>query len=173
MSRTRRTSLMSTTTVTATTTTRRTLMACARILDDYARKDSRIKVAFQKNQGVSAARNTALSMAKGKYICFLDSDDALAPTFLEKMYKAIIDSHVGIVWCDHHQGKEKRKWNQSDLSYRLYGDIFDRFLKESPFKTGCVIPPGIKYVFVRLSTSTTMFLLFAIFYREKINRRAS
>lgn len=47
------------------------------ILRLYEKKDSRIKVFTQKNQGVSAARNRALDAATGKYISFVDSDDFL------------------------------------------------------------------------------------------------
>ena len=58
---------------------------CGAILAEYAQKDSRIKVISQENQGVSVARNKALENAQGEYISFLDSDDELAPTFLQKM----------------------------------------------------------------------------------------
>lgn len=44
-------------------------------LDDYARKDPRIRVTHQRNGGVSRARNRALSRARGEFIVFLDSDD--------------------------------------------------------------------------------------------------
>ncbi len=44
---------------------------------DYATKDRRIVYLKQKNSGVSAARNNGLSRVKGKYVCFIDSDDQL------------------------------------------------------------------------------------------------
>lgn len=47
------------------------------ILNDYADRDSRIRVFSQPNQGQSVARNTAMSHAEGKYIYFMDSDDVL------------------------------------------------------------------------------------------------
>lgn len=52
---------------------------CGEICDEYAAKDSRIVVIHQKNQGVSAARNAGLDIAKGTYIGFVDSDDWIEP----------------------------------------------------------------------------------------------
>ena len=45
------------------------------ILKKYSFKDNRIKLYSQKNQGISAARNTALEHINGKYVMFVDSDD--------------------------------------------------------------------------------------------------
>lgn len=45
------------------------------ICDEYAKKDKRVKVIHQSNGGLSDARNTALDIAKGDYLMFVDSDD--------------------------------------------------------------------------------------------------
>lgn len=51
--------------------------------------DPRISVHTQKNAGSSAARNTALHMAQGEYVAFIDGDDTWEPTFLETMISAL------------------------------------------------------------------------------------
>lgn len=56
------------------------------ICDEYANKDSRIKVVHQKNGGVSNARNHGLSLARGKYIHFSDSDDFVGQDFYRDLY---------------------------------------------------------------------------------------
>ena len=56
------------------------------ICDEYASKDDRIRVIHKENEGVSVARNTALDIAKGKYIEFVDVDDFLDESTLEILY---------------------------------------------------------------------------------------
>ena len=56
------------------------------ICDEYARKDSRVKVFHKENGGVSSARNLGLDNAKGEWITFIDSDDSVEESFLESLY---------------------------------------------------------------------------------------
>lgn len=62
---------------------------CPAICDEYAQRDSRIKVLHQENQGLVAARNAGLNAASGIYVSFVDSDDAISPLMYEKMVSAI------------------------------------------------------------------------------------
>lgn len=55
------------------------------ICDEYALKDNRIRVVHQINQGVSAARNAGLDMAKGEYVVFVDPDDTISPDFMSNI----------------------------------------------------------------------------------------
>ena len=69
------------------------------IMQDYARRDSRVKLLRQKNGGLSAARNAGVDAAKGEYIGFLDSDDYLAPETYELLYRAMVKYDAQIALC--------------------------------------------------------------------------
>jgi len=106
---------------------------CGKILADYAQKDKRIRVITQENQGVSEARNNGLKEAKGDYICFLDSDDALADTFLEKMYDKIVSTGSDIVSCNAQNAPFKKgEPSQTHVQLKTFGSVFDRFLAKKP-----------------------------------------
>lgn len=70
------------------------------ILDEYGMRDSRIKVIHQNNAGVSAARNTALTKAKGDWLFFLDGDDILHPRLFEEM-ALCAEKDVDIIFAKH------------------------------------------------------------------------
>lgn len=64
----------------------------AKIIDEFANKDSRIIVMSQSNRGLSAARNTGILNATGDYIGFVDSDDWLELNAIENLYNGFLVS---------------------------------------------------------------------------------
>jgi glycosyltransferase involved in cell wall biosynthesis len=72
---------------------------CGKICDEYARKDDRIKVIHKENGGVSDARNCGLDNATGKYLAFVDPDDYVDNTYIEKLYNAIKENNVQMSQC--------------------------------------------------------------------------
>lgn len=71
------------------------------LIDQYALKDSRIKVIHQKNQGVSMARNTGLDIAKGEYIGFVDGDDTADIDMFEFLVDQIEENEADIAHCGY------------------------------------------------------------------------
>ena len=69
---------------------------CPTICDDYAKKDSRIKVIHKKNGGLSDARNKGLDIATGEYISFIDSDDYIDADLYESVIKEF-DENIDVV----------------------------------------------------------------------------
>lgn len=65
----------------------------------YVEKDNRFVLISQENRGLSAARNRGIRKSSGMYICFLDSDDFLAPNFLERMLKCIVSNQADVTVC--------------------------------------------------------------------------
>ena len=63
------------------------------ICDQYAKADNRIKVIHRPNGGLSAARNTGMDNAQGKYITFLDSDDDVTSDTYEKNMMLLLDDN--------------------------------------------------------------------------------
>lgn len=68
-----------------------------KICDDYAKKDSRLKVIHKANGGAPDARNTAIELARGKYMYFIDSDDWIEKDYLEKMYELAEKNNADLV----------------------------------------------------------------------------
>lgn len=69
------------------------------ILDEYAKKDSRIKVIHKEHAGTGAARNDGLKIATGECIGFVDPDDWVKENMFERLYDVLKEQNVDIVMC--------------------------------------------------------------------------
>lgn len=70
---------------------------CPKICEDFAKKDSRIKVIHKENGGLVSARQSGIKEANGDYIFNLDGDDAVCPDALESAYEIINKTNADIV----------------------------------------------------------------------------
>lgn len=68
-----------------------------KILDEWEKKDSRIKVIHKDNEGVSAARNDGIKISCGEFIFFFDGDDFMEPETCEELYELAIEQNVDSV----------------------------------------------------------------------------
>jgi len=71
------------------------------IIEEYKKKDKRIIYIVQENKGLGSTRNKGVSLAKGEYIYFVDSDDFLELDALEKMYNKAKEENSDIVICSY------------------------------------------------------------------------
>ncbi len=116
------------------------------ICDEYASQDKRIKVIHKQNGGVSSARNLGIDNANGKWITFVDGDDFIDVTMVEKMVEKSCE--VDIVFTrmvkDYSDGTkaifyetclEKTCLKPYDLQYIIHDRI--HYEKDGKFVTDC------------------------------------
>ena len=107
---------------------------CPEICDQYMQGDSRVKVIHQENGGVSVARNTGIHYAQGEYLIFIDSDDYIESTYLEKLYQGFkLGADIAIcgyyvVWNNHQKNAECVIPNLSSEYMGRIEDIFPNII---------------------------------------------
>lgn len=107
------------------------------LIQYYSKKDPRIKVINQKNQGLSAARNIGLKNATGDYITFIDSDDEVKPKMIEGLLNTLKKADADISVCSFKEifPNGKTKSFNKNYSERIYSteDALKAMLKEIEF----------------------------------------
>lgn len=84
--------------------------ATAEIAARMAKSDPRIRLWRRRNGGPSAARNSGIAAAKGRWLAFVDADDMIHPQFIEKLLDAASQSGAEMAVCDFASGIEPG-WN--------------------------------------------------------------
>lgn len=145
-----------------------------KICDEYAAKDSRIKVIHKENGGLSDARNVAIDAAKGEYITFVDSDDYVSTDYIETLYNLVekYKCKVGVACVrTFYEGCEANT-NQpiyfdkifdcmEGTEKMFYQELFDnaawcKIYHRSLFETGIRYPFGL--IYEDLPTTYLLFL---------------
>lgn len=100
------------------------------IAQEYAANDGRFIVFSQENQGVSAARNLGLDHAQGKWVTFVDSDDEIAPDYLEILHKLGEENNADLVNASsnfYYNGKKTWEIILNETIYTFQEEDFGNY----------------------------------------------
>ena len=86
----------------------------------WMEKDSRIIYLYKENGGQATARNLGLDNASGEYICFVDSDDCVAPDYVEKLLNLAEENHTLISLCSYTLTDETTPADMTELPVETY-----------------------------------------------------
>lgn len=94
------------------------------ILNDFAKRDNRIKIINQINQRQGIARNNGFKIANGEYVLFVDNDDILNKEMLEKLYNKAKESNAEITVCNSYRFFDVLENNKKHyaINYEIIGD---------------------------------------------------
>ena len=136
----------------------------AKVLDKY-RDDKRVVVISQENAGASAARNTGIQNAHGKYLMFADADDDFAPNFIATMVNAMTSERAGIVICGH--GGDGVRSLLPDVAGLIKKNL-PKHVCASILKNGLLYPTWNKIYLARIVKEKNIFFDETIGYGEDL-----
>ena len=131
--------------------------ATRQILDEYAKKDQRIKVIHQENQKLPSALNRGFSIADGEFLTWTSHDNLMRPKFLEKMVKCL---------------KQHSSWDMVYSNMDIIGEQGEP-LRGSAWYGGYQHPPGSEHIYLpkstlELNTYPNNFIGGAFMYRQRV-----
>ncbi len=162
--------------------------------DEWAKKDKRITVIHQKNQGVSISRNKGIDVSKGKYITFIDSDDYIDTNYFEEMINIAINNNYpdiikfqSYLEVKNFQKKSKNSVNgyldlKTDLNTLLkmflvnheFGSVCNSFfkkelIKNNKFNKEFSYGEDYLFYFLNLLAASNIFISDNAYYHYAIN----
>lgn len=129
------------------------------ICDEYAKKDSRVRVFHKENGGVSSARQCGIDNARGEYTIHADPDDWVEPEMLEELYKKAKEDDADMVICDfYEERKDSTKYIKQEpsslnhevvlreLFQQLHGSCWNKLVRRVCYKEyGVSFPKELNY----------------------------
>lgn len=122
---------------------------CGEIAEEYANKDTRVRVLHKPNGGLADARNKALAIAQGEYTIQFDQDDWVELNCLEEMYAKAKEENADMLICDNFRNDGKAQFYGSQkptnldhqvvmkdiLVGKLYGYCWNKLIRLNVYKT--------------------------------------
>lgn len=100
------------------------------IMEQFAAQDSRIRIVNKQNGGLSDARNAGMAVAVGTYISFVDSDDSVEPTMLERCVQKLHETDADMVIFDVYQYYQET--GRKEIIRNVYDGSSTYSLKTNP-----------------------------------------
>lgn len=161
------------------------------ICDELADQDDRIKVIHKQNGGQGRARNTALDIATGTYVAFVDSDDWISQSHIQNLYKSLKECTADVAIGSYTSVGVDRSERlcRTSLAERIYEgqEITNKLIlpligadqgfhsdvqvnassSMSLYSMKCIDEYGIRYMDVREVVGEDLFFNLDVFYRAK------
>lgn len=118
--------------------------ATGEIAERYAASDPRFRVIDQSNQGIAQSRNISLSLAQGKYVGFVDSDDYVSTDAFERLFLRAetysADIVLGSISYSNDDGTSHRVGDKSVVFQSDFGTMEGKQCFKALMETGCYTP---------------------------------
>lgn len=110
----------------------------AEILREWRDRDGRVRVIDRKNSGVSAARNSGMEAAAGKYIGFVDPDDVVERNMFRRLFDAAVEKDADVAVCGYHEFCDRGGMDMPESGWSPSAGFFpeekaERFRRGTPW----------------------------------------